>query len=158
MLILAHVYSAIVGEVGAEGQWLSHAERHVLIVDNIPVLAAIVVPSLLMMVAGAGLISLDLAIDLSIVLSVAGLFSLGAYQARGSGARAGVQVGVGALGGAVGIAVIALEAEKRLTGESSPITRFGVSSSSSGPFPLVWPIARSRTTWPERRTQSWIAG
>jgi hypothetical protein len=109
VLILAHVYSAIVGEVGAEGQWLSHAERHVLIVDNIPVLAAIVVPSLLMMVAGLGLISLDLAIDLSIVLSVAGLFALGTYQARRSGASVGVQLGVGALGGAVGIVVIALE-------------------------------------------------
>ena len=109
VLILAHVYSAIVAEVGAEGHWLSHAERHVLIVDNIPVLAAVVVPSILFLVAGLGLIGLDLAIDLSIVLSVAALFALGAYQARRSGASLGVQLGIGALGGAVGIVVIALE-------------------------------------------------
>lgn len=109
ILILAHVYSAIVAEAGAEGRWLSHAERHVLIVDNIPVLAAVVVPSILIMVAGLGLVGLDFAIDLSIVTSVAALFALGAYQARRSGASVGVQLGVGALGGAVGVVVIALE-------------------------------------------------
>ena len=109
VLIVAHVYSAIVAEVGAEGTWLSHTERHVLIVDNIPVLAAVVVPSILIMVAGLGLVSLDVALDLSIVLSLTALFALGAYQARRSGATLGVQIGIGALGGIVGIFVIALE-------------------------------------------------
>ena len=109
VLILAHVYSAIVAEVGAEGHWLSHAERHVLIVDNIPVLTAVIVPTILILAAGLGLVGLDLAIDLSIVTSVAALFALGAYQARRSGASLGVQLGIGGLGGAVGIVVIALE-------------------------------------------------
>lgn len=109
VLILAHVYSALVAEVGAEGHWLSHAERHVLIVDNTPVLTAVIVPTILILAAGLGLVGLDLAIDLSIVTSVAALFALGAYQARRSGAKRSVQLGIGVLGGALGIIVIALE-------------------------------------------------
>lgn len=109
VLVLAHVYSAAVAEVGVEGHWLSHAERHVLIFDNIPVLTAVIVPTILILAAGLGLVGLDLAIDLSIVTSVAALFVLGAFQARRSGASLGVQLGIGGLGGAVGIVVIALE-------------------------------------------------
>jgi hypothetical protein len=109
VLIVAHVYSAIVAEVGAEGTWISHTQRHVLIVDNIPVLAAVVMPSILIMVAGLGLVSLDVALDASVVLSLTALYALGAYQARRSGATLGMQIGIGALGGIVGIFVIALE-------------------------------------------------
>jgi hypothetical protein len=109
VLLVAHVYSAIVAEVGAEGTWLSHTQRHVLIVDNIPVLAAVVVPSILIMAAGLGILSLDVALDISIALSLAALFALGAYQARRSGAGLQVQLGIGALGGGVGLVVVALE-------------------------------------------------
>ena len=72
-------------------------------------LAALVVPSILLVAAGLSLVGLALAIDLSIALSVAALFALGSYQARRSGASRGVQLGIGALGGAVGVAVITLE-------------------------------------------------
>jgi hypothetical protein len=109
VLVLAHVYSAAVAEVDTEGRWLSHAEQHVLIADNIPVLAALVVPSILLVAAGLGLLELALAIELSIALSVAALFFLGTFQAHRNGASLGVQLGIGALGGAVGVAVIALE-------------------------------------------------
>jgi len=109
VLILAHVYSAVVAQVGAEGKWLSHAERHVLVVDNIPVLAAVIVPTFLITAAGWGLMDLRIAIDLSILLSVVALFVLGAYQARQSGATPQVQLGIGVLGGVVGIIVITLE-------------------------------------------------
>jgi hypothetical protein len=109
VLVIAHIYSAIIAEAGTAGTWLSHAQRHVLIVDNIPVLAATVVPSLLIIASGVGLIDLDLALDLSIVISLAALFALGAYQARRSGASPRVQLGIGALGGIAGIFVIALE-------------------------------------------------
>lgn len=109
VLVIAHIYAAIVAEVGAEGMWLSHAQRHVLIVDNIPVLAAVVVPSLLIIASGLGLMTLDMALDLSIVFSLAALFALGAIQARRSGASLRVQLGIGALGGLAGIIVIALE-------------------------------------------------
>ena len=109
VLVLAHVYSAVIAEVGGKGRFLSHAERHVIIADNIPVLAAIVVPTLLLLAAGLGWLPLSLAVDLAIVLSIAALFVLGAYQARRQGAGRGVQVGLGLLGGFIGMTVVALE-------------------------------------------------
>jgi hypothetical protein len=109
VLIVAHLYSAIIAEVGEDGAWLSYAQRHVLIVDNIPVLAALVLPSLLILASGPGGLSLDRALDLSVALSVATLFALGAYQARGNGATLQVQLGLGTLGGIIGVFVIALE-------------------------------------------------
>ena len=98
----------------------SHTQRHVLIVDNIPVLAAVVMPSILIMVAGLGLVSLDVALDASVVLSLTALYALGAYQARRSGATLGMQIGIGALGGIVGIFVIALEVLLEHPGRSLP--------------------------------------
>lgn len=109
VLLLAHLYSASVAEAGARGRFMSHAERHLLIADNLPVLAAIVVPSVLIILAGVGAMSLSAAIDLSIVTAVVALFIVGAYQARGGGGSVAVQVGIGALGAIVGVAVILLE-------------------------------------------------
>ena len=40
VLLLAHLYAAAVAQAGEHGRWLSHAEQHFLIADNIPVLAA----------------------------------------------------------------------------------------------------------------------
>ena len=109
VLLLAHLYSASVAEAGAKGRFMSHAERHLLIADNLPVLAAIVVPSVLIILAGVGAMSLATAIDLSIATAVVALFVVGAYQARCGGASAVVQVAIGALGAVVGVTVILLE-------------------------------------------------
>ena len=109
VLVLAHVYSALVAEMGAKGRFLSHAERQVLITDNIPVLAAIVAPTLLLVASGLGAIDLSLAIDVAIALSIVALFAVGAFQARQQGAGLAVRVGLGLLGGGIGMVVVALE-------------------------------------------------
>jgi len=109
VLLLAHLYSAFVGETGTKGRWLSHTERHLLIADNVPVLWSIVVPTLLISLAGIGLIELGAAIDVSIVAAVAGLFAVGVIQSRKSGAPVATQVGIGVIGVIVGVIVIALE-------------------------------------------------
>ncbi len=109
VLVLAHVYAAAVAEIGEKGRWLTHAERHVLIADNVPVLAAVAVPSLLLMAALLGWLELWIALDLSVLLSIAALFAVGAYQARRQHAGAGVRIGLGALGGLIGCVVIVLE-------------------------------------------------
>jgi tellurite resistance protein TehA-like permease len=109
VLILAHLYSAVVAEVGEKGRWLSHTERHVLITDNVPVLAAVVVPSLLLVAAGTGRLELGVALDVAIVLSMVALFVVGIYQARRHGASSAVQVGLGTLGGLIGVIVILME-------------------------------------------------
>ncbi len=56
------------------------------------------------------------------------------------------------------MAVTAFEAEKMQAGVSVVIGTFGVSSESAGPLPRACPTARSRTTLPSRRRQSWRPG
>lgn len=109
VLILAHLYSAAVAEVGEKGRWLTHRERHVLIADNVPVLAAVVLPSLLVIAAAIGWLELAVALDIAIIVSVTALFVVGVYQARRQGASTAVQAGLGTLGGVIGIVVILME-------------------------------------------------
>jgi hypothetical protein len=109
VLLLAHLYSASVAEAGAHGHLLSRTERQLLVTDNLPVLAAVVVPSALIAVAGVGLLDLTLAIDLSIASAVVALFALGTYQSRKGGASVRQGLAVGALGALVGLVVIVLE-------------------------------------------------
>ena len=109
VLLLAHVYSAFVGEAGSKGRLLSHAERHLLIADNVPVLWSIVTPTVLFALAGLGLMDLAVAIDASIVAAVLGLLVVGVLQSRQSGASTATQVGIGFIGVVVGVIVILLE-------------------------------------------------
>lgn len=109
VLVLAHLYSALVAEMGLRGHPLTYRQRHVLILDNIPLAASVVVPTILLVAAGLGLLRLDVAIDLSIVLSLGALFGLGAYQARQQGAPPRYQLTIGVLGGGLGLIIIAAE-------------------------------------------------
>lgn len=109
VLLLAHVYSAFVGEAGTKGRMLSHAERHLLIADNVPVMWSLVVPTVLISLAGLGFMELQLAIDISILAAVLGLFAVGVIQSRKSGATRATQLGIGVMGLIVGGMVIVLE-------------------------------------------------
>ncbi len=109
VLVLAHLYSALVAEVGSKGRFLSHAERHVLIVDNAPVLAAVVAPTLLLLAVGLGWLELLPALDVAVAICIVALFMVGAVQVRKQGAGLAVRLGLGLLGGAIGIIVVALE-------------------------------------------------
>jgi len=109
VLVLAHVYSGLIAQLGEGDRRLTYAEQHVVIIDNIPVAASVILPTILLVLAAWGLLDLRVAIDLSILLSVASLFAVGSYQARKQGAPVGHQVGIGALGGALGLIVIAAE-------------------------------------------------
>jgi hypothetical protein len=109
VLLSAHVYSALVGEVDTTGRLPSYAERHVLVADNLPLLTSVVVPTVLLVAAGLGLIDLDLAIGLSIAVAIGALFAVGTYQAARSGASMAMCVVVGAIGAGLGVAVILLE-------------------------------------------------
>jgi hypothetical protein len=109
VLLLAHTYAALIAELGQRGHRLTYVERHVLIADNIPLVASVVAPTILLLAAGVGILDLVVAIDLSILLSLAGLFVLGAYQARCQGAPASHQLGIGVPGTTLGVVVIAAE-------------------------------------------------
>jgi len=109
VLLLAHLYAAAVAQAGERGRWLSHVERHFLVSDNIPVLAALAVPSVFIVLAGLGVFDLAVAIDVSIVGSIVALFAVGAYQAHKQGASPALKLGVGILGAITGLVVILLE-------------------------------------------------
>jgi hypothetical protein len=109
VLLLAHLYSALVAEVGVKGRFLSHAERHLLITDNMPLLAAVVLPSVLIVLAGVGALSLSEAIDLSIAMAVVAFFVVGALQARSGGGTLAFQLGIGILGAIMGVILVGLE-------------------------------------------------
>jgi hypothetical protein len=109
VLLLAHVYSAAVAEAGGRGRWLNHAERHLLIVDNVPVLAALIAPTVLLLAAELGIMELRAALDLAVLFSIGALFVVGAFQARRQGASLGVQMTLGLMGGIIGAAVVLLE-------------------------------------------------
>ena len=109
VLLLAHIYAAAVAEVGDRGRWLNHAERHVLITDNLPVLASLVAPTALLLAAAFGWIELSIALDVAIGVSIASLFVVGAIQARRQGATLAVQTALGLMGGLIGLVVIGLE-------------------------------------------------
>ena len=56
VLLLAHTYSALVAELG-QGRRLTYVERHVLIADNIPLTASVVVPTALLIMAALGVVA-----------------------------------------------------------------------------------------------------
>ena len=70
---------------------------------------SIVTPTVLITLAGLGLMDLAVAVDISIVAAVAGLFAVGVIQSRKSGATAATQLGIGVIGVIVGVVVIVLE-------------------------------------------------
>ena len=109
VLLLAHVYSSLIARLSSSDRRLTYAERHLLIVDNIPVAASVILPTMLLVAAGLGIVGLWVAIDLSILLSVGSLFAVGMYQARKQGAPLAHQLAIGALGAALGVIVIIAE-------------------------------------------------
>lgn len=109
VLLLAHVYSSLIARLSTTDRRLTYAERHLLIVDNIPVVASVLLPTVLLIGAGLGIIELWVAIDLSILLSVASLFAVGMVQARKQHAPLAHQLLIGALGAGLGVIVIVAE-------------------------------------------------
>lgn len=109
VLVLAHTYSALIAELGQRGRRLTYLERHVLIGDNIPLGTAVIVPTILLVAAALGWLELAVAIDLSIIVSLAALFVVGAYQTRKTGAPLSHQFAVGLVGGGLGLIVVIAE-------------------------------------------------
>ena len=109
VLVLAHVYSALIAQLGESDRRLTYAERHVLIFDNVPVAASVILPTFLLIAAGIGLIGLGVAIDLSILVSLASLFVVGMYQARKQNAPLVHQMAIGMLGAGLGVIVVIAE-------------------------------------------------
>ena len=83
--------------------------RRVVAADNLPVLAAIVVPALLFILAWADVMDLSTAYALSIAWSLLALFALGLYEGRIAGESWAKSTVFGIAAGAIGVVVVLLE-------------------------------------------------
>jgi hypothetical protein len=110
VLLLAHTYSAVMAERAIEGHSLGSVGRRMVIADNIPVLAAVVVPTVLFTLAGANVMKLQTAYTTAIAFSLAALFGVGLYEGRRASMGWVHSTLSGAAAGAIGVIVIAIEA------------------------------------------------
>jgi len=110
VLLLAHTYSAVLAERTVEGHSLGSVGRQVVFKDNLPVLLAIVVPALLFILAGIGLITLQTAYTAAITFSLLALFGLGLYEGRTALMSWPKSLASGAAAGAIGLVVVFVEA------------------------------------------------
>ena len=78
--------------------------------DNIPVVAAVAVPAVAFVFAGAGTIELGTAYRISIGFSLLALAALGLYQGRKSGLSWPKSALSGGAAGAIGLLMVFLEA------------------------------------------------
>lgn len=110
VLFLIHLYIGVMAERAVTSERPRGAARTLLVVDNLPVMAAIAVPVAAFLLAHVGAITLSTAYVVSLVFSVAALMAAGAFQAWRTGMR-GVSLIVSAvLAGGLGVLMIAVEA------------------------------------------------
>lgn len=110
VLLLAHTYSAALAKRAADRHALGVVGRRLVVLDNVPVVLAIVVPAVLFVVAWLDGISLRTAYVVSITSSVVLLFALGLYQGRAAAMSWTRSVLTGAAAAAIGLVVIGFEA------------------------------------------------
>ena len=110
VLVLAHTYTAAVAERAVSGATLGKLGRRTVIVDNTPVLSAVVVPAILFTLAGTDVITLETAYTAAIAFSLAVLFGVGLYEGRRASMGWIHSMLSGTVAGAIGVIVVAVEA------------------------------------------------
>ena len=109
VLFLIHVYIGIMTERSIEGATLGPA-RTLVVVDNLPLLGAIVVPVVMFLLAEAGVVALDIAYTVSVAFSIVALLLAGAFQGRAVGFT-GARLAFSSLAAAgLGVAMVFIEA------------------------------------------------
>jgi hypothetical protein len=110
VLLIAHTYSAVMAERAVDGHRLGAVGRRGIVADNLPVVLATIVPTMLLVLAGLGIISLRAAYDVSIAFNLAALFGIGLYEGRAASMGWLHSTVSGAAALAIGLFVIAIEA------------------------------------------------
>ncbi len=109
VLVLAHTYSSWMAERVTGMGGLGKLGRRMVVLDNLPVGLAIIVPMLLFSAAGLDLIGLQTAYVLSIIFSLVALAAVGIYQGRSASMSWGPTLLGGAAAVTIGFVVIAVE-------------------------------------------------
>ncbi len=110
VLLLAHTYSAYMAERAVKGAPLTRSDAHLVAADNVPVLLAIVLPSLLFVGSAFGWIALSAAYTLSISSAIAALLGLGIYEAYVAGMKGLPRLMSGVAAASVGFLIVLVEA------------------------------------------------
>jgi hypothetical protein len=110
VLLLAHTYSAWMAERSVEGGKLGAVARRTVVIDNLPVTGAVVVPMVLFSLVGLGVMELQMAYRGAIAFSLAALFAVGVYQGRASSMGWLHSILSGAAAGSIGVFVVVIEA------------------------------------------------
>ena len=110
ILLLAHTYSAVMAERAIDGHSLGVVRRHLIVTDNLPVVAATIVPTAFLVLAGMDVITLRAAYDASIAFNLIALFGIGLYEGRASSMGWFHSTVSGLAAGAIGIVVVVIEA------------------------------------------------
>jgi hypothetical protein len=109
VLLLVHTYTAVMAARSVEGHPLGAVGRRLVVEDNIPVVASVVVPVVAFILAGAGVFTLLTAYRISIGFSLMALAGVGLYQGRKSNFGWPRSLMSAAAAGAIGLLMVLVE-------------------------------------------------
>jgi len=110
VLLLVHVYTEAMAVRYVEGHPLGGLGRRLVVKDNVPVVAAVVVPTVSFILAGLGAFTLLTAYRISIAFSVLALAGLGLYQGRESNLSWSRSLVSAASAAGIGLLMVVIEA------------------------------------------------
>ncbi len=108
VLLLAHTYSWYMAAKAMSGR-LEAATRRLVVINNLPVVGSIAVPSLMFVLAWMDLVPMRTAYFVSIAFTLLALFGLGMYEGRIAGFKTLHSVVSGFAAAAVGVLVVLVE-------------------------------------------------
>lgn len=109
VLLLAHTYVAVVAERTLLKHRLESNKRIEVLIDNVPVLIAVLAPSLLFIAAEAGAIEIETAFTWAIAFTVVALYAIGVLEGRRIGYSWARSLLVGLGGAFIGAVIIMVE-------------------------------------------------
>ena len=110
VLLVVHTYSSVMAVRLVAGHRLEAVGRRLVLRDNAPVSAAVVVPAVAFGLAAAEVVSLETAFRVSIAFCVLALTVVGLLEARSSGVGWPRSVLSAATAGGIGLLVVLVEA------------------------------------------------
>lgn len=110
VLLLAHTYVAVVAERTLVKHRLGSRQRVDVLLDNLPVVIAVIGPSLLFVAAELGAIGIETAFRWAIAFSLVALYAIGVFEGRRIGYSWARSLMVGLGGALIGGVIIAVEA------------------------------------------------
>ena len=93
-----------------DGHSLGIVRRHLVVTDNLPVVAATIVPTVFLVLAGMDVVTLRAAYGAAIAFNLMALFGIGLYEGRASSMGWLHSTVSGLAAGAIGIIVVVIEA------------------------------------------------